>query len=283
MAGFLGVCSRGLAGYGFGPYETALVRSLVTVVGLLAIMAVWRRDLFRAKIRDMWLFALFGVSKFLSDVTFFFAQSEISLGLATLLQMTSPFYVLALSYFMFRENVTYRKILAMFLAFFGLMLVCDVITGAQDMSYVGVMCGIASGFFFAIYMIGGKVTVDRGYHPMTVILYIFIFSLVVNLPFADIGTVASAFSVPEALGYILFMGILLTLFPFLTDVWSVRVLSPTVVSMIGTLEAVSAAVVGWAFYGESMSMLNIVGMAVVIGSVLLINIRVSRSLMSRKR
>ena len=94
---------------------------------------------------------------------------------------------------------------------------------------------------------------------------------------------ANAFLDPVSLAYCLVLGIALTLVPFSIFVWGATRIPASTVSILGVLEAVSAGVVGFVFFGEEITLINLAGMALVLGSIVLMNLHICRKIEERKQ
>ena len=280
--GFLGVPVRFLHDNGFAPLDITAVRLFVTTIALVIVALVVDRGLFKVRKRDLLFFILFGFFKLMSDVTLFRAQVTIDLSLSTLLQMTAPYYVLVISLFLFRERITLMKILAMLVAFIGCIFVTGVITGSMhSLDFVGVASALISGLFFGLYTIGCKLCSDKGYKPVTTMMYTFLFASLMTIPFAnDVKVVESFVDVHLILG-VLSLGILMTLIPFFVSTWGVQKLEASKVSLISVMEVITACIVGYFLFDEEMTVLNIIGMSLVVASIVIMDLKINREIRKR--
>ena len=280
--GFLGVPVRFLHDNGFAPLDITAVRLFVTTIALVIVALVVDRGLFKVRKRDLLFFILFGFFKLMSDVTLFRAQVTIDLSLSTLLQMTAPYYVLVISLFLFRERITLMKILAMLVAFIGCIFVTGVITGGMhSLDFVGVASALISGLFFGLYTIGCKLSSDKGYKPVTTMMYTFLFASLMTIPFAnDVKVVESFVDVHLTLG-VLSLGILMTLIPFFVSTWGVQKLEASKVSLISVMEVITACIVGYFLFDEEMTVLNIIGMSLVVASIVIMDLKINREIRKR--
>ena len=281
--GFLGVPVRFLHDNGFAPLDITAVRLFVTTIALVIVALVVDRGLFKVRKRDLLFFILFGFFKLMSDVTLFRAQVTIDLSLSTLLQMTAPYYVLVISLFLFRERITLMKILAMLVAFTGCIFVTGVITGGMhSLDFVGVASALISGLFFGLYTIGCKLSSDKGYKPVTTMMYTFLFASLMTIPFAnDVKVVESFVDVHLILG-VLSLGILMTLIPFFVSTWGVQKLEASKVSLISVMEVITACIVGYFLFDEEMTVLNIIGMSLVVASIVIMDLKINREIRKRR-
>ena len=281
--GFLGVPVRFLHENGFAPLDITAVRLFVTTIALVLIALVVDRDLFKVRKKDLLFFILFGFFKLMSDVTLFRAQVTIELSLSTLLQMTAPYYVLVISLFLFKERITLMKILAMLVAFIGCIFVTGVITGGMhSLDFVGVASALISGLFFGLYTIGCKLSSDKGYKPVTTMMYMFLFASLMTIPFANDVKVVESFVDVHLIAGVLSLGVLMTLIPFFVSTWGVQKLEASKVSLISVMEVITACIVGYFLFDEEMTVLNIIGMSLVVASIVIMDLKINREIRKRK-
>ena len=283
MFGFLGICARYFQNdAGLTAIDTVIVRLSFGSIFILIILGIWARRYLNIKKRDIPYLLLFGVFKILSDVTFFYAQTATTLSLATLLQMTAPYYVMLVSLILFRDRITIKKLLALFIASAGCVIVTGILTGDDVGEITGILSALASGFFFGMFTIGSRMSIDRNMNPATYLFYSMLFANLFALPFTDIGGVVDAVSNPEGFGMGFIMGVLLTLIPFYLYAWSAAYMEPTKISMISVLEIVSATLVGYAFFDESLTIIEILGIALVCSAVVVMNIKLRKDIAKRR-
>ena len=272
--GFLGIPVRSLNAAGLDSMDLVMIRSVLSAIGLILITLVVDRSAFRISgKRDIILFILFGLSKFLCDISYVYAQLTIDLSVSTLLLMTSPYYVLVFSFLMFSERITKHKVAAVFIGFLGCVLVTNVLGGdIGSINIFGTVCAALSGLFFSLYVVFSRVCTDRGNSPLTTILYAFIIEAVLSIPFADLGLVSGVIVQTGPLMDLTVMVVLMTIIPYYIETWGIQRLTPSIVAILGMLELVTACIVGYVFFGESMTTLNALGMGLIIASILLIDL-----------
>ena len=275
LFGALGICNRYFhEDCGLSSTEIVVIRLTVSALVLFIILALFNRAKLRIRLKDLPFIAFFGIFKFLSDVSLFYAQINVSLCLATLLQMTSPFFVMILSLFIFRERITSSKMFAMAIGAIGCVLVTNVLFGDVSANIEGILAAIFSGLCYSMFFIGNKVAIDRGIRPVTMLLVATVIADIIAIPFSDLGRTIEAVSTPTGIGAALAFGVLMTLVPYYLITWSSLYIGPTVVSMVSTLEVVAAAVVGYVVFSEALDIPHFIGIVLVILSIVLINVRI---------
>ena len=171
----------------------------------------------------------------------------------------------------------------MFVAFIGCIFVTGVITGGMhSLDFVGVASALISGLFFGLYTIGCKLSSDKGYKPVTTMMYMFLFASLMTIPFAnDVKVVESFVDVHLILG-VLSLGVLMTLIPFFVSTWGVQKLEASKVSLISVMEVITACIVGYFLFDEEMTLLNIIGMSLVVASIVIMDLKINREIRKRK-
>ncbi len=280
--GFIGFFSRNLYDAGFSPMQVAFTRMLIGTLVLFALLAVTDRGCFRIQRKDIWVFLFFAVFKILSDLFLFQAQVLIHLSLSTVLQLTSPYWVLLFSVFLFGERVTFRKVFAVCLAFLGCILVTGALSEDINFDTLGIVFAILSGISYATYTVGTKVIMNRGYSSNTTLFFIFLISALICIPFADVADVPGKVTGLKVVWDLLAMGVLMTLVPYYLQIYAIRYISAVTVNIVGLIEVASAVLVGMIFYDETLGLLNLVGMVLIPASIVIMNVDVRKKLRERE-
>ena len=274
LFGFLGVPIRFFYNeYGLGSIDSVMVRLTFASMFLLLIIGILAHDKLKIRLMDVPILLLFGVFKLMSDLTFFYAQNTIQLSLATLLQMTAPYFVMLISLILFREKLTAKKIIAMAMASIGAILITGVLFGGIEIEYAGALSALMSGLFFGLFMVGSKVFNDKGLHPAASLFYTMLFADLMILPFVNYGGLVDAMTDFKGLAMCISLGVVMTLIPYYLYSWSTQFIEPTLASMISVLELVAATAVGFLFFSEGVSVPNIIGITLVISSVIFMNLK----------
>ena len=281
--GFIGVFTRELSDAGFSAMETAFLRMLIGAVILVAFYAVADRAAFKIKKRDLILFLLFGFFKIMSDFFLFMAQVRIQLSLSTVLQLTSPYWVLFFSMFLFGEKITARKVFAICMAFFGCIFASGLVSDDIRYDFIGTVFALLSGIMFAGYFVGNKILMNKGYSTGTIILYIFICSSIVSFPFSDPLSLPGLITSWDVVLNLLGIGILMSLVPYCLQVYSLKYLSPVQSNLIGITEVFFAVLVGYVLYCEKLGIISLIGMILIPLSIAVMNINPRQMLVAHRK
>ena len=272
----MGIFTRRLSDEGFGAMEVSFLRMLTSVVILFAAMAVFDREGLKIRKKDLWLFVFFGIFKMLSDYFLFVAQVRIQLSLSTVLQLLVPYWVMLISFLVYHEKVSSRNLVGAAVAFVGVVLATGVLEQGLTLDVYGVIFGILSGFTFAFYAIGNKVLLERGYQPLTALVYILLFATVLCIPFIDVRHTFVSIDCAAVVKDIIFIGPLLTLIPYYLQTYSTKILSPTTVMLIALLEVFVATQVGYFYFNETLTDLMLIGLILIPLSIIFMSVNICK-------
>ncbi|MGN0679315.1 MAG: DMT family transporter, partial [Oscillospiraceae bacterium] len=192
--GTMGIFVRKLNEVGIESMSIVFIRALFTAAITFALTAIRNRELLKIKLHDVWIFAGTGlVSIVLFNFCYFTAISMMSLSAAAILLYTSPIFVMLLSAVIYKERITFRKIIAVVLSLAGLSLVTGIFGGAQ-LTPAGIVIGLLSAFGYAMYSIFGRAAINRGYSSLTTTAWSFAFAAFFSAFFADYGAIFDAVS-----------------------------------------------------------------------------------------
>lgn len=274
--------SRVVLRAGVDPATLTTLRVTASAV-VLATWAVLRRPtvLRLPRGRPMLLLVALGlVGVAALQWTYFTAVDRIPVGLALLLQYTAPVLVALWVRLVRREPVRRRVWAALALSLAGLALVARLWAGLS-VDGLGVVAGLGAAVCFATYFLLGEAGVERQ-DPLAVVLWSFLvaavaMNLVRPVTGLDADVVAAETSLLGALaewtapGWLLLAWIVLlgTVVPFGLELRALQTLPATAVVVVAMLEPVGATVIGWAWLGESLSAVQVLGACAVVAGIAL--------------
>jgi len=268
--GIIGIWNRSLMALGLSPTGIVLVRNLGGMALLAALFAVKDRSVFRVKRGHLKYFLGTGiVSVVLFTCCYFTCQKLCSLAVASILLYTAPSFVVLLSAISWKEPVTKKKLLALGLTLVGCACVCGVFAGGLSVTVPGILLGLGSGFFYALYSIFGRYALAH-YDSMTVTVWTFIFAGPASLVLARPAELAGTFAHPSAWLLALGLVVLSTVLPYVFYTWGLARVEAGKASIMASLEPVVAALMGVAVFGEPMSALTLAGIVLVLSGVVIL-------------
>ncbi|MBQ4578212.1 MAG: EamA family transporter [Clostridia bacterium] len=269
----LGVFVRHLNEIGLQSMQIVEARALLTVAIMFPSLAMVHRDLLKVKAKDLWCFAGGGIiSVILFNYCYFQTIQRASLSAAAILLYTSPIFVLLLSVPLFGEKLTKKKLLCLVMAFAGCALASGV-AGGISLSPETLLFGLGSGFGYGLYSIFSRFALQRGYHPITITAYIFLFGAIGGIPLTDFGEIAAVAGQPEHLLYLLVYTIVTTVVPYISYTTGLRYVENGVAAVLACIEPVMATVFGIFFFSEVPGFTGWLGIALVLTALTLLNLQ----------
>lgn len=281
--GIIGLFVTFLYDYGFTPVQVVAVR--VSSAALLLLIYTYfngKKDL-RINWKDSHYFIGTGIiSIVFFNLCLFIAMEETSIAVAVTLLYTAPAFVTIFSRFLFGELFTGNKILALAITLIGCSLVVGLIPfSGFDLSLYGVLAGLGSGFFYALYSIFATYAL-RKYSSVTVTVYTFVFASIAILPFAGLGDIKSTFTLPAVWLNIGGIGLFSTTLAFLLYTKGLKKIESSRASIIATIEPVAATLLSFFVFREILTSWQLAGFILVVTAVILVQRRPRSSFAKRK-
>lgn len=261
-----GIFVRTLTNMSVDAYTIISQRVIFAVMILLVGMLFYNPSYFKIKIKDLWIFIVTGmIGMFGINLCYNYAIRELTLSLAAVLLSMSPIFVLILAAILFKEKITARKLVCMILALTGCALVSGVFESGSGMqwSVAGILIGLLSALFYAIYSLVSKVAMQRGYHAFTITFYSLMAVLVVVLPLTD-WDITVKLVLEGRMKMILFMiihSLFVSVLPYILFTLSLKYIDAGKVSILAACEPIAAMIFGVIFFSEIPTILSICGLA----------------------
>ncbi|MBE6493917.1 MAG: EamA family transporter [Methanosphaera stadtmanae] len=263
-----GVFVRLLNSYGLNSQSILFSRLSLAVLILFIILMAYDKNLLKIKLKDIWLFIGSGIlGVMLLNLSYNEAAFKVTLSLASVLLSLAPIFAMFLSYILFNEKITKNKILSLILAIIGCVFVSGVLESTINWSISGILFGLLSAFFWALYGVFSKIASKKGYSVFTIIFYSFLCCTIVLIPFFDTGAFTNFImsnpfnNVPFAIIHTLFASIL----PYLLFTISLKYVDNGKATILcSAAEPSSASILGLIFFTENLTILNIIGIALTV-------------------
>lgn len=263
--------SKSLLNAGFEPVDVGAVREIGTTIFFATFLLVYDRSAFKIRLRDIPLFFLFAFFNVASNLTLFTALEHIPVGMASVLQMTNPYFVMIFSLFLFGIRITGTKIIASVVTLIGCILIIGLFDDPGDISAIGIGLAVFSAITLGAFTIGGRFVGEKGYSENTAMMYFFGFSALMMLPLADGELIFNTLTTDMAILFdALCLCLICTLIVNFLIIYCTRRMDPGIFSIILSTSVVVSAIIGLVFFNESLRPLGIVGIGlVIVGMVIL--------------
>ncbi len=255
--------------------QIVFLRVLIGTVVLLVAFAVCRKPVTCLEHkRALGFLALSGAAMGLQWLLLFEAFNHIGVGMATLLNYCGPIIVIALAPFVFKERMTWNKVVGIMVVVGGVLLLNGSASGSLDL--VGIACGLGAAALYAVMVTFSKKasaikglenTVIQMLSGLTVVFIVLIIKGEANVSLP-------LHSVPAMLE----LGILGTGAACLLYFSGIGTMKAQTVAVLGYLEPLGAVVLSALILGEAMTWLQLLGAACVIGGACMAQMRLPEAL-----
>jgi drug/metabolite transporter, DME family len=248
---------------GVRPSELTEARAVVAAAGLVLIPAARRRPE-STRLRPI---AGLGISLAFVTATYYLAIDRLDIAVAIVLQYTAPVLVVLWVTLGARRRLSPHVWLASTGAFVGVVLVSELLGGGVGrVDSLGVAFGLASAVLFAGYTLFSEPAAEIYGAPGAMLRAFALSSLIWVVYQIPNGWPSGLFEDGNLLG-VLFVGVGGTLAPFLLFVWAVQRVRPERAAVVATLEPLFAAVIAWAWLGQTLSAMQVAGGLLILSSV----------------
>ena len=282
--GTIGFFVQGLYEYGLTPLQVVTVRVTFAAIILLVILLVKNPSLLKIQKQDYKYFIGTGIfSIVFFNWCFFTAIQETSLSVAAVLLYTGPAFVTIISRILFKEWLTNRKLLALFLTLMGCILVIGLFPLDQSkISLFGVVVGLGSGLGYALYSIFGKYALAK-YDSQTVTAYTFFFASVALLPVSGLWQNESLLTAIPFWSYGISLGLFPTVLAYLLYTKGLEKVETSRASITATIEPVVATCIGIFLFGDLLTTWQLIGIISILLAVLFVQEKPKKVLETNER
>lgn len=271
--GVISLFIRRLDAGGLDSFQIAWVRMLMASLLFGAFVLVTDPKKLRIRLRDAWMFVGTGiVSVVMFNTSYFYTMTHTDASVAVVLLYTSPVFIMLLSAVLFKERITPVKLTALILTVGGCVLVAGLLGGSYRIPPFCILTGLGAGLFYALYTIFGRYALAK-YDTVTVTFYTFLFALVGSSPLGKIGETVAAFRADPLL--ILFgagIGLISTALPYFLYTWGLQRMDSGKAAILVAVEPLVGAVIGMTLYHESHDPAKLVGMALILAAIVMLNL-----------
>ena len=252
-----------VANISLGSAEIVLMRTFLGSLFLLAIVLVKRSFSFADLKADLIPATIGGAALGLNWVLLFSAYRSAGVGLSTLTYYCGPIIVLALSPVLFREKLTWNKLLAIAAVAVGMFCITGDIEPGSDVQ-TGILFGGGAALLYASLIVANK-RVKR-LSGLNCAMYELIVAFFVVL----IYLVASNVKLPvipaaEDIVWVLAIGLVNTGLAYYLYFSSLQKLPGQTVALVCYIDPLTALLVSGAFLGEKLFAVQIAGAVLILG------------------
>lgn len=271
--GFSPLFSLALIAAGLSDFDILSYRWLIAGLVLMIYAFCKKKSLRLNSFDEAWKIILLSVLRALTSVTLLIGYVNISSGIASTINFMYPVIVTLCMVIFFGEKRSLIDYLAIAASIFGVYLLAsgDSIMVEGGNTRLGLACSVISAFSFAAYYIVMKqVKADKievvkftTWIMMLSAVYFIIGAFVCN---GKLTVVTDAGSWLNILG----LGLWSTMVSNITGVKGNRRIGPTMTSILGALQPLTAVILGVLFLNEHLYMRSMIGCTIILVAVTII-------------
>lgn len=249
------------------------------------------RKAFRVRKADIPLFICNGLFSLLFFTFCYTAAIKVTkIATAAALLYTAPAIVMVLSAILFHEKMNARKVFCCLLAVAGCAFASGLggelfaggaLSGSAGsaatssgslITPAGLLLGLGAGLGYALYSIFSRIILNRGYSVYTNVFYSFGVAMIGFLVLSVMeGSIGQVWENPSRTALALLCGLLTGSFAYVLYTAGMKGMETSRAAQLTTIEPVTAALLGSLLFHQPLSVWEIVGIVMVVGSVVLMN------------
>lgn len=261
---------------GVTPNMLSLLEMLIMILFSLVLCLIKKSSLKTnwKVLLEIAFLALFGAT--LTTILLYQSYQFIDTSIATTLNFTYPVFVIILGAVFYKDKFHKTTLIALGLCIIG---VCLFVNLNGTFTFKGFILALFSGLVYAIYiLIADKKEITKKTPFPTFMLYYFLFaaffSLIANL---ILDHKINLDIKPLGYLYVFLVTIAGGVFAFICLQKAIPIIGGAKVSILGSLEPLTSVICGMIFLNEQPSILNIIGILLILSSTILLVITNNKS------
>lgn len=273
--GTMGIYGQILFSSGITSKNIVFWKLIFAFSGIFVYTLIKDRNLLRIDRKGIMQFGLIGlICHALQNLFMLSAIEKTTIATATILLYTSPAFIIIISRIIYKEKLTFNKVISLVLCFSGSFL---TVTGASlnmiKINVTGVMFGLGAGFTYSLVTILTKSLLKK-YRQETIVLYSFGFGFLMSMIFSNPTAILKIdFSLKIWINLFLlgFVSTFASHFIYATGLS--KGIESSKAGIIATLEIVVAVLISYFAFGEILTIWKLLGIIMVIASIVVLQIQ----------
>ena len=264
--GFSPLFSLGLIAAGLSNFDVLSYRWMVAAVVLVIYALCKKKSLRISSFDEAWKIALLSALRAITSITLLIGYANIASGVASTINFMYPVIVTMTMMIIFGEDKSWINVGAIALSIFGVYLMSsgEGLRVEGGNTELGLACSLISAISFAAYYVVMKqVKADK----IEVVKFTTWVMLLSAIYFIIAGIIVdgkiSIVTDGKLWMYILGLGLWATMISNFTGVKAVRRIGPTLTSILGALQPLTAVILGGLFLDEHLGPKTIGGIALI--------------------
>ncbi len=265
--GFSPLFSLGLIDAGLSNFDVLSYRWAIAALVLMIYSFCKRKSLRLNSFDEAWKIILLSALRALTSITLLIGYANIASGIASTINFMYPGVVAATMMLFFGERKSVVNLISILVSVFGVYLLAsgDEVAVEGGNTALGLICsGISALSFGAYYIIMKRTKADK----IEVVKFTTWIMMLSAIYFIVLGLICDGRLTIVTDGklwlYIAGLGLWSTMISNFTGVKAVRRIGPTLTSILGALQPLTAVVLGVLFLDEHLGVRTIIGISLIL-------------------
>lgn len=271
--GFSPIFSLSLIAAGLSNFDVLSYRWATAAIVLMIYAFCKKKSLKLSSFDELWKVVLLSILRSITSVTLLIGYANIASGIASTINFMYPVVVALCMMLFFGEQKSPINFISILASIFGVYLLAsgDGLKVADGNTALGLTCSIISALSFAAYYLLMKITRADKIEVVKFTTWIMMLSAVyfVICAFIFDGKLTIVTDGRQWLN-IAGLGLWSTMVSNFTGVKAVRRIGPTLTSILGALQPLTAVILGVLFLDEHLGITTITGITIILITVTLI-------------
>ena len=278
--GFSPLFSIALMVAGLSHFDILTYRWGIAAFVLMIYAAIRGKTLKLSSFDEVWKIVLLSALRAVTSITLLIGYANIASGIASTINFMYPVVVALCMMLFYGEKKSAANIISIAMSIFGVYLLAHgdglIVEGGD--TTLGLVCSIISAFSFAAYYIVMKRTKADKIEVVKFTTWIMLLSAVYFL-IGGLVTEGGISLVTDSRSwlYILGLGLWSTMVSSFTGVKAIRRIGPTLTSILGALQPLTAVILGVIFLDEHLGVKTVLGIALILVAVTIVVIHQGKS------
>lgn len=278
--GFSPLFSIALMVAGLSHFDILTYRWGIAAFVLMIYAAIREKTLKLNSFDEVWKIILLSALRAVTSITLLIGYANIASGIASTINFMYPVVVALCMMLFYGEKKSAANIISIAMSIFGVYLLAHgdglIVEGGD--TTLGLACSIISAFSFAAYYIVMKRTKADKIEVVKFTTWIMLLSAVYFF-IGGLVTEGGISLVTDSRSwlYILGLGLWSTMVSSFTGVKAIRRIGPTLTSILGALQPLTAVILGVIFLDEHLGVKTVLGIALILVAVTIVVIHQGKS------
>lgn len=240
------------------PFGFVLLRCLGAVSMFWTVSLFVKEKLDLKDLPKLALCAVFGIV--INQLMFFKGLSLTHPINAAVIMISTPILVLVMAAVIIKERITTKKALGIGIGMFGTLLILvmgKTLSFGSD-TFLGDILILVNASSYGVYLVLIS-PIMKKYHPITVIKWVFLFGLIMVLPFgySEFSQIEWSSFPPHVVWATVFVVVGLSFFAYLFNISALKYVSPSVVSTYIYLQPIIASTIAITMGKDQLSWIKV--------------------------